>query len=167
MRISIKTMGNYGSVINSSMHLVDSITDASGHLWFSCCVSDQKYETSICSDGRKEVRFFTKVRAFTFQKAKKHLQWFLLLCQVVKMLLIVIVMLFIFWTPCMCYMAVMAFYKEVLPFNHDKVNTRTQSWGYMNSCINFFVYAATSKYAFVMSSLNVVIITAHNEVGAR
>ena len=74
------------------------------------------------------------------------------------MLLTVVVMFFIFWTPRRCYLALMAFWSEVLSEHHRSINTKLQAWAYVNSCVNFFVYAATSKYAFVFSSLKAVII---------
>ena len=38
------------------MSLVATNIDASVHIWFSNSDFDQKYEKSICSDGRKKVR---------------------------------------------------------------------------------------------------------------
>ena len=66
------------------------------------------------------------------------------------MLAAVVVMFFIFWTPRMCYLALIAFYKAALPHDvHSNMNTWLQSWAFVNSCVNFFVYAATSRYAHV------------------
>ena len=74
------------------------------------------------------------------------------------MLLTVVVMFFIFWTPRMCYVVVIGFFKEHIPSNYRTVHTRLQAWVFLNSCINFFVYAANSKYAFVISSLKTLIM---------
>ena len=65
------------------------------------------------------------------------------------MLIAVVVMFFIFWTPRMCYIGLIVFWKDALPADHHNFNTWLQSWAFVNSCVNFFVYAGTSKYAHV------------------
>ena len=59
----------------------------------------------------------------------------------------VMILFFLFWTPRISYISVIAYWKEALPMRiHYVLNTILQSLGYVNSCVNVFVYAIFSKY---------------------
>ena len=63
------------------------------------------------------------------------------------MLIAVVILFFIFWTPRICYVVVIVYWKDALSGEyHYYLNTGLQSWGYVNSCVNVFIYGIASKY---------------------
>ena len=63
------------------------------------------------------------------------------------MLVFVAVMFFIFWTPHMLFIVVTGLWLDSIPSSiHRNIDNWLQSWAFINSCVNFFIYLVTSKY---------------------
>ena len=73
MRSSLTKNGNGSIFMSHCVSLADPNLHASIYLWFSCCDFDKKYETSICSHGRKEVKLKSSI-VFFFKNQNQFLK---------------------------------------------------------------------------------------------
>ena len=68
--------------------------------------------------------------------------------QVVKMLIAVVVLFFVFLTPKSVWNLVELFWLEEIKLTNDWVTALrswVREWAFLNSCVNAFVYAASSR----------------------